>query len=182
VNPNEIKRRLQRILDSPADGHDNLLRQFAADLRAANPTLPDNVKVWTKRGYFLEAAYECALKSVFAASELAEGDNIITVSGNTTASNSDFSEKKVWLKKSLLALNLEIIDLPKWDEDEIALRGKMMLELLTCKTRLLAPEAVHARAAPIRTQDAKPRHLPVYRYVPAGLSRLPLPRRVARPR
>jgi uncharacterized protein with ParB-like and HNH nuclease domain len=54
---------------------------------------------------------------------------LITVPGNTTASNSYFTEKKLWLKKSLLVLNLDIIDLPKWDEDESALRGKALADL-----------------------------------------------------
>ena len=54
---------------------------------------------------------------------------LITVPGNTTASNGYFTAKKLWLKKILLALNLEIIDLPKWDEDEITLRGKILADL-----------------------------------------------------
>jgi hypothetical protein len=54
---------------------------------------------------------------------------LITVPGNTTSSNSPFIEKRPWLKQSLLALNLAIVDLPKWDEDEIALRGKSLADL-----------------------------------------------------
>jgi hypothetical protein len=54
---------------------------------------------------------------------------LITVPGNTTASNSAFNEKKMWLKMSLLALNLDITELPTWDEDQIALRGKRLADL-----------------------------------------------------
>ena len=53
---------------------------------------------------------------------------LITVPGNTTASNSAFEDKRPWLKKSLLALNLEITDQPQWDETEISSRGKLLAD------------------------------------------------------
>jgi len=39
---------------------------------------------------------------------------LVTVPGNSAASNSGFMEKADWLKKSLLALNLEILERPTW--------------------------------------------------------------------
>jgi len=44
---------------------------------------------------------------------------LITVPGNTAASNSPFTEKREWLKKSLLALNLGIISNETWGETQI---------------------------------------------------------------
>lgn len=49
---------------------------------------------------------------------------LMTEAGNPAASNSDFTVKAPWLKKSLLALNLAIVGKPKWDEDMIASRAK----------------------------------------------------------
>lgn len=40
---------------------------------------------------------------------------LITVPGNTTASNSAFDQKRPWLKQSLLALNLAILENEHWD-------------------------------------------------------------------
>lgn len=54
---------------------------------------------------------------------------LITVPGNTTASNSAFEEKKPWLRQSLLALNLAIVEKAHWDETVIAARGESLAEL-----------------------------------------------------
>lgn len=56
---------------------------------------------------------------------------LITVPGNTAASNSAFEEKRKWLKKSLLALNLEIIDEKNqsWGEAEIQNRSRALANL-----------------------------------------------------
>ncbi|MCJ2081695.1 DUF262 domain-containing protein [Methylobacterium sp. J-090] len=48
---------------------------------------------------------------------------LITVPGNTSASNKAFAEKKIWLKQSLLALNLSIIARDEWDEAAIVQRA-----------------------------------------------------------
>ena len=53
----------------------------------------------------------------------------ITVPGNSAASNSDFAKKKKWLKKSLLALNLEIIEEPNWSESEIQNRSSALASI-----------------------------------------------------
>jgi hypothetical protein len=54
---------------------------------------------------------------------------LITVPGNTAASNSAFSEKKDWLKKSLLALNLEIVANDSWGESQIGGRARSLANL-----------------------------------------------------
>lgn len=51
---------------------------------------------------------------------------LITTSANPAASNSAFEKKAPWLRKSLLALNLEILDQPKWDEEAIANRSNSL--------------------------------------------------------
>lgn len=53
---------------------------------------------------------------------------LITVPGNTAASNSKFSEKCAWLKKSLLALNLQIVANPAWAEPEIQARARVLAD------------------------------------------------------
>jgi hypothetical protein len=53
---------------------------------------------------------------------------LITVPGNTAASNSAYNEKRDWLKKSLLALNLEVIDNNNnWGETEIQNRSRELV-------------------------------------------------------
>ena len=54
---------------------------------------------------------------------------LITVPGNSTASNSAFEGKKAWLRKSLLALNLEILEKTGWDETFIRVRGGDLADL-----------------------------------------------------
>lgn len=55
---------------------------------------------------------------------------LITVPGNTTASNGPFTEKKRWLKQSLLSLNLAIVENhDDWDETTIAARSKALADL-----------------------------------------------------
>ncbi|KAB2958483.1 MAG: DUF262 domain-containing protein [Candidatus Methylomirabilis oxygeniifera] len=56
---------------------------------------------------------------------------LITVPGNSASSNSVFEDKKKWLKKSLLALNLEIIEKDSWDEATISDRSKMLISKAT---------------------------------------------------
>jgi hypothetical protein len=54
---------------------------------------------------------------------------LVTVPGNAIASNSAFGDKAQWLKKSLLAMNLSILEQQKWGETEIAARGNSLAEL-----------------------------------------------------
>ncbi|CAO4191864.1 DUF262 domain-containing protein [Methylorubrum extorquens] len=54
---------------------------------------------------------------------------LITVPGNTNASNSAFQQKKLWLKQSLLALNLSILEEEKWDETTIHARSEALADL-----------------------------------------------------
>lgn len=54
---------------------------------------------------------------------------LITVPGNSAASNSAFAEKRTWLQKSLLALNLAILENQEWDETRIKRRSLMLAEL-----------------------------------------------------
>lgn len=54
---------------------------------------------------------------------------LITVPGNSAASNSAFDSKKSWLQQSLLALNLAIIERREWNEAVITERGNMLGEL-----------------------------------------------------
>jgi hypothetical protein len=59
---------------------------------------------------------------------------VITMPGNTVASNSEFSEKAPWLAKALLALNLEILEKekdagsekPVWDVGRILNRSTVL--------------------------------------------------------
>lgn len=51
---------------------------------------------------------------------------LITVPGNSAASNSAFLEKAAWLKKSLLALNAEILEHSSWSEIEIRNRAETL--------------------------------------------------------
>ena len=48
---------------------------------------------------------------------------LITVAGNSAASNSAFPEKKQWLNLSLLALNREIVERETWGLDSRAERA-----------------------------------------------------------
>jgi hypothetical protein len=54
---------------------------------------------------------------------------LVTVPANSVASNSEFSKKKVWLKKSLLALNLQIIENKDWSESYIQKRASSLAKL-----------------------------------------------------
>lgn len=54
---------------------------------------------------------------------------LITVPGNTNASNKAFSDKKPWLRESLLALNLAIFERETWDEVVIAERSDALADL-----------------------------------------------------
>lgn len=54
---------------------------------------------------------------------------LITVPGNTTASNHPFAEKKPWLVQSLLALNLTIAEQDAWSEAAIGARAEALAEL-----------------------------------------------------
>ncbi len=53
---------------------------------------------------------------------------LITVSGNSAASNSCFPEKRPWLNKSLLGLNLEIIEKETWGVDEVVQRADSLAD------------------------------------------------------
>ena len=53
---------------------------------------------------------------------------LITVAGNSAASNSAFPEKKQWLNLSLLALNHEIVERDKWGPDAIAERAETIAD------------------------------------------------------
>ena len=54
---------------------------------------------------------------------------LITVPGNSAASNSAFHEKKAWLKQSLLALNLAVLERSTWDEAAIKDRAEVLADL-----------------------------------------------------
>ncbi len=54
---------------------------------------------------------------------------LITVPANTTASNKAFLNKKAWLKQSLLALNLAILEHEAWDEVTISQRADDLANL-----------------------------------------------------
>ncbi|WP_430419349.1 DUF262 domain-containing protein [Phenylobacterium sp.] len=54
---------------------------------------------------------------------------LVTVPANSVASNSAFDIKRTWLQKSLLALNLEILQRPSWDETEIEARAANLGDL-----------------------------------------------------
>ena len=54
---------------------------------------------------------------------------LITVPGNSAASNAAFTNKAPWLKQSLLALNLAILEEPAWDEVRVAERGRRLADL-----------------------------------------------------
>lgn len=56
---------------------------------------------------------------------------LITVPGNSAASNSAYADKKVWLKKSLLALNLELVEHDSWDESMIVKRCEALADRAT---------------------------------------------------
>ncbi|HZP10015.1 DUF262 domain-containing protein [Methyloceanibacter sp.] len=58
---------------------------------------------------------------------------LITVPGNSAASNSAFPQKRQWLKKSLLALNLEITDEKNtdWNEHNVLTRADALYKLAT---------------------------------------------------
>ena len=54
---------------------------------------------------------------------------LITVPGNAAASNSAFAVKSPWLKQSLLAMNLVILEEKSWDENSIYQRGQTLAAL-----------------------------------------------------
>jgi len=54
---------------------------------------------------------------------------LVTVPANTTASNKSFNEKKLWLKQSLLGLNLSILGHDTWDEAAIAARAASLADM-----------------------------------------------------
>jgi hypothetical protein len=54
---------------------------------------------------------------------------LITVPGNTVASNAAFDAKRQWLAQSLLALNLEVLERPAWNEAEIEARAANLGDL-----------------------------------------------------
>lgn len=72
---------------------------------------------------------------------------LITVPANSAASNSAFGTKSEWLKQSLLALNLEILERPSWDEAEIEGRAARLGDLAVTIWPGL-PEVVSALATP----------------------------------
>ncbi|UZE49802.1 DUF262 domain-containing protein [Rhodopseudomonas sp. P2A-2r] len=53
---------------------------------------------------------------------------LITVPANSTASNKAFSEKRAWLKQSLLALNVPLFERDSWHEEAITSRSKMLAD------------------------------------------------------
>lgn len=54
---------------------------------------------------------------------------LITVPGNSSASNLGFTEKRIWLKQSLLGLNLKVEENQTWDENTIAARANTLATL-----------------------------------------------------
>ncbi|WP_332639955.1 DUF262 domain-containing protein [Brevundimonas sp.] len=53
---------------------------------------------------------------------------LITVAGNSAASNSFFTQKGRWLTQSLLGLNMEIIGKETWDVDQIVQRADLLAD------------------------------------------------------
>ena len=53
---------------------------------------------------------------------------LVTVAGNSAASNSAFLDKKQWLNLSLLALNREIVEQETWGLDAIAGRAEAIAD------------------------------------------------------
>lgn len=53
---------------------------------------------------------------------------LITVSGNSAASNLFFTDKAAWLSQSLLGLNLEIMGKEAWDIDQIIQRADILAD------------------------------------------------------
>lgn len=49
---------------------------------------------------------------------------LVTQPANAAASNGPFGAKRAWLKQSLLALNLPIVEQAAWGEETIAARGR----------------------------------------------------------
>lgn len=54
---------------------------------------------------------------------------LVTVPANTKLSNSEFSKKKTWLQKSLLAMNFAIAENGSWSEKSIRDRGEAMADM-----------------------------------------------------
>ena len=80
----------------------------------------------------LSGADEALLKAIAtreAAIHTLGNLTLMTDPGNIVASNSAFCIKKQWLKKSLLALNLEISECDSWNEGTIAERAQRLGEL-----------------------------------------------------
>jgi hypothetical protein len=77
---------------------------------------------------------------------------LITGPGNSAASNSAFEAKSEWLKRSLLALNEEILERPTWDELEIEARaarlGDLAVQIWPALPKF-APTDAKARNPPI---------------------------------
>lgn len=91
--------------------------------------LPDGRQAPTDLATGADEAMLVAIAARQAALHTLGNLTLITVPGNTAASNAAFTNKAPWLKQSLLALNLAILEEPVWDEARIAERGRRLADL-----------------------------------------------------
>ena len=92
-------------------------------------TLPDGRSAPADKTTGADQAMLASIRARDAALHTLGNLTLITVPGNSTASNNAFCAKKHWLKESLLALNLAVIEHETWDEDAIAQRGGDLADL-----------------------------------------------------
>ena len=90
--------------------------------------LPDDRKAPADKFSGADKTMLDAIKTREAALHTMGNLTLITVPANTTASNKPFDEKKIWLKQSLLALNLSIVEGNVWDEAAIAARAASLAD------------------------------------------------------
>ena len=91
--------------------------------------LPDGRKAPSDHVTGVDEAMVAAIRSRDTALQTLGNLTLITVPGNTTGSNRPFHEKRPWLEKSLLALNLQILEQPDWAEAQIVRRGQALGDL-----------------------------------------------------
>ena len=101
-------------------------------------TLPDGRSAPADRASGADESMLAQIRSREAAIQTLGNLTLITVDGNTVASNKAFPDKKPWLKESLLAMNLAIMECPTWDEVAIAHRAEVLGDLAVVTWRGLA--------------------------------------------
>ena len=91
--------------------------------------LPDNTTAPQDRVTGANEAMLAGIRTRDAAVQTLGNLTLITVPGNSSASNKAFPDKKPWLKQSLLALNLAILEHETWDEGTITARAAALADL-----------------------------------------------------